>query len=695
MSEGDTDNPRPPETGTKTLPNTIKTILVGKARDPLDPRVFHSISLVAFLAWVGLGADGLSSSSYGPEEAFRALGSHAYLAVFLTLMTAVTVFVISFAYSLLIEHFPGGGGGYLVATKLLGPRFGVVSGCALIVDYVLTITVSVATGCDAIFSFLPARWGHFKLGTEVLVLIFLIVLNLRGVRESVTFLLPIFLTFVLTHFVLISFGLFSHLHLLPDVLRNASSEAHKSTATIGWLPTIFILLRAYSLGGGTYTGIEAVSNGVQILREPRVHNAKKTMLYMALSLAFTAGGILFCYMLIHAVPVPGKTLNAVLAETLFGPWQLGPFRIGPTLVVVTLISEGALLFVAAQTGFIDGPRILSNMAVDSWMPHRFAQLSDRLVTNNGIFLMGSGAIAVLMYSHGNSSLLVLMYSINVFLTFTLTELGMSRHWIQEGKLDSGHVHWRRNLAIHGTGLTMCLSILLISIFEKFTEGGWLTVVVTSTFVAVAFAIKSHYNGVGDQLRRLDEQLLGIPMRKHEFDRSPIRPDEAVAVMLVANYSGLGVHTVLSVQTLFPHQYKSYVFASVGVIDSAIFKGKAEVEGLKRHTIEDLEKYVHLAHKLGFKAEYRFEIGTEAVESVVELCEAIRRDFPRSIFFLGQLVFENDRFYYRLLHNETAFAIQRRLQFAGLQAVVLPIRVLAPRKDRPPRTGATPAGAPAS
>ena len=521
-------------------------------------------------------------------------------------------------------------------------------------------------------------------------------LNLRGVRESVTFLLPIFLVFVVMHLVLISFGLLSHVQLLPEVVRNATAEAHRSTAAIGWLPTIFILLRAYSFGGGTYTGIEAVSNGVQILREPRVHNAKKTMLYMALSLAFTAGGILFCYMLIHAAPVPGRTLNAVLAETLFGPWKIGSLRIGPTLVVVTLISEGALLFVAAQTGFIDGPRILSNMAVDSWMPHRFAQLSDRLVTNNGIFLMGVCAISVLLYSHGNSSLLVLMYSINVFLTFTLTELGMSRHWIEESRKKEGrHPEWRRNFAIHGTGLTMCCSILLISIYEKFGEGGWLTVVVTSTFVAIAFAIKRHYNIVGDQVRLLDQQLLTIPISKHEQAKGPIQPDEPVAVMLVASYSGLGVHTLLSVQTLFPHQFKSYLFVSVGVIDSAIFKGKAEVEALKRHTIEHLEKYVQLAHKLGFKAEYRFEVGTEAVESVVQLCESVRREFPRSIFFLGQLVFEKNRFYYRLLHNETAFAIQRRLQFAGLQAVVLPIRVLAPRPKRPAPPGVSPAPAAAS
>ena len=656
---------------------TLRNLVLGKPRDPLDPQVFHHLSLVAFLAWVGLGADGLSSSAYGPEEAFKALGQHTYLAVFLCLMVATTVFIISYAYSLLIEHFPGGGGGYLVATKLLGPRFGVVSGCALIVDYILTITVSVATGCDAIFSFLP-RMGHAKLTTEVIVLVLLVILNLRGVKESVTFLLPIFLVFVLTHVVLIGYGLFAHLSGLPEVLQGAVAEARKTSSSLGLLPTIFILLRAYSLGGGTYTGIEAVSNGVQILREPRVPNAKKTMLYMALSLAFTAGGILFCYLLIHAHSVPGKTLNAVLAERLFGPWQIGSFAVGGVLVIVTLVSEGALLFVAAQTGFIDGPRILANMAVDSWMPRRFAQLSDRLVTKNGIFVMGAGAVAVLLYSKGQSDLLVLMYSINVFLTFTLTELGMSRYWITTRR-DPAHPNWLRNLAIHGTGLTMCLSILIVSIAEKFTEGGWLTVVVTSAFIGLAIVIRRHYQSVRLQLRRLDDLLLNIPLKQHEESRAPIAKDQPVAALLVNGYSGLGVHTFLSIQKLFPGQFKDYMFLSVGVIDSAIFKGADEVEALKRNTDSDLEKYVEFTRRLGFRAEFRSAIGTEAVEKVLELAQAVREEYPRSVFFLGALVFEKDNLTHRILHNETALAIQRRLQFAGLEAVVLPIRVLGKRK----------------
>ncbi len=152
----------------------------------------------------------------------------------------------------------------------------------------------------------------------------------------------------------------------------------------------FILLRAYSLGAGTYTGIEAVSNGLQILRPPQVKTGKKTMVYMAASLAFTAGGLLVCYLLTNVQHVAGKTLNASLIETLIGTWKIGGFPLGVWLLGIILVSEGAILFVAAQTGFIDGPRVLGNMAIDSWVPNRFMHLSERLVVQNGILFMGAG-----------------------------------------------------------------------------------------------------------------------------------------------------------------------------------------------------------------------------------------------------------------------------------------------------------------
>src|SRR6266581_4874041 len=174
--------------------------LFGAPRDVQDPSIFHKISLMAFLAWIGLGADGLSSSAYGPAEAFKnllvrnpstgALEGQWYLAIFLALATVITVFVISYAYSRVIEQFPHGGGGYVVATKLLGPRAGVVSGCALLVDYVLTITVSIASSCDALWSFLPPHLAPYKLTAEFVGLGILMILNLRGVKESVTILAP-------------------------------------------------------------------------------------------------------------------------------------------------------------------------------------------------------------------------------------------------------------------------------------------------------------------------------------------------------------------------------------------------------------------------------------------------------------------------------------------------------------------------
>jgi len=637
----------------------------------MDPRIFHHVTLVAFLAWVGLGADGLSSSAYGPEEAFKALGSHAYLAVILAVMIAGTVMIISACYTKVIELFPGGGGGYLVATKLLGPRFGVVSGCALIVDYVLTISTSAASGVDQIFSFLPVHLHRYQFTSKLVILGLLVLLNLRGIKESVTILVPIFLLFIATHFLLIVAALAQHFFALPGVFKGALVEARNTSSTIGLLPMFLIILRAYSLGGGAYTGIEAVSNGVQILREPKVHNAKKTMLYMAVSLAFTASGIILSYLLTGSRPHPTKVMNAVLAERVFGAWNIGGFHAGSVLVVVTLVAAGCLLFVAAQTGFLDGPRILANMATDSWVPRRFAQLSDRLVTNNGIWLMGLAAFATLVYTKGSVSALLVMYAINVFLTFSLTLLGMTRHWW----LERGKPRWVGNFLLQLVGLVLCASILVVTVYEKFGEGGWVTVVVTATVVAAAFAVKRHYGKVRELLRRLDDTLLNVPLRPHTEVHEPIPRGEAVAVMLVNGFSGLGVHTVLSVQNIFPRLYKNYVFASVGVVDSSNFKGVDEIDALKAQTIEDLEKYVSFAQRLGFRAEYRYGIGTEAVDQVVELCEKVRTEFPRSIFYLGQLVFERDRFYYRLLHNETAFGIQRRLQFAGLQAIVLPIRVL--------------------
>ncbi len=648
----------------------IRLFLFGAPRDLNDPQLHHRVSLVAFLAWIGLGADGLSSSCYGPDEAFRALGPHSHLAILLAVMTAVTIFVIAVAYSNVIEHFPGGGGGYLVATKLLGEKAGVVSGCALIVDYVLTITVSVASGCDALWSFLPPHWAAYKLWAEFVVLFFLVLLNLRGVKESVTALAPIFLLFVGTHVFLILYALGSHLTGLPTILHGAASDLHASISSIGGLAVGLIVLRAYSMGGGTYTGIEAVSNGITMLREPRVQTGKKTMALMAASLAFTAGGILMGYLLVDALPVPGKTMNAVLLDRLFSSWMLGGFPLGQVVIITTLITETAILFVAAQTGFLGGPPVLANMAVDSWAPRMFAQLSERLVAKDGVLLMGAAAIAVLFYTRGNISTLVVMYSINVFLTFSLTELGMTRHWnaARRGK----DPRWKVQLPIHVTGLVMCVCILGVTLYEKFSEGGWVTAAITGCAIGLCFLIRRHYNAVRHEMRRLDS-LLEIPVPQDKPELSPMDKKAPTAVVMVGGFSGFGLHQILSIQKLFPYYFKTFVFLSVGVVDSGNFKGSSEIKRLEERTGQELQRYVDWCQANGFQAACRFSMDTEVVPALEELCHEVAREFPRAIFFTGKLIFKEEKLTQRLLHNDTAFALQRRLQFSGLQTVVLPIR----------------------
>jgi amino acid transporter len=653
----------------------IRERLVGGPRNLLDPNLQHQLALIAFFAWVGLGSDGLSSSAYGPEAAYRALGSHTHLALYLTVAMVGTVFLISASYSQIIELFPSGGGGYLVATRLLSPALGLVSGCALVIDYMLTVATSVASGCDAIFSLLPPGVAGAKLGCEFVVIAGLTIVNLRGVRESVATLIPIFVAFIVTHAALIVWGIVSHGAGLPHLVGDTVLDTRGALSQLGTVGVAIVFLRAFSLGGGTFTGIEAVSNAVQVLREPRVQTAKRTMLYMATSLALTAGGILLCYLLNRVAPEPGKTLNATLWEGITRGWVVGGFDLGRVIVWVTLVSEGALLFVAAQTGFIDGPRTLSVMAIDRWVPTRFAYLSERLVTQNGVLLMSLATVALLYYTRGRVDLLIVMYSINVFITFTLSQCGMARHWWQVRKTEQ---HWRRRLVLAVSGSIVTAGILAVTATVKFSEGGWVTLLVTAIFAGICVLVRRHYNQVRGLLTGLDSALMDLSLA--EPAREPeLAPDGPTAILCVSGFDGLGVHTLLSLQRLLPRHYRNLVFVSAGVVDSGQFKGADSMHALEAKLKSDLERYVGMARRMGYYAEYRYSLGTDPIEEIESLCVDLSREFRGVTVFAGQLVFQRENFFTRSLHQETAFAIQRRLQFRGLAVVILPIRVWEPTR----------------
>jgi amino acid transporter len=675
-----------------SIVSRLRLAVFGPPKDVKDPHAFHKLSLVALLAWVGLGADGLSSSAYGPDEAYRQLGEHTGLAVFLAIAMALTVFIISYGYSRIIEQFPAGGGGYVVASKILGARVGALSGTALVVDYVLTITISTAAGADAIFSFLPASLHAYKLAFTFLGLALLTLMNLRGVKESVTAIAPIFGVFVITHAALLIVVIGGHVTEVPRVTAEVQANVGQSVAALGLFGTLHLFVRAYSLGGGTFTGIEAVSNGVAMMREPRVATAKRTMVLMATSLAITAGGILLSYLLVHARPVEGKTMNAVLLERVALGWTAGGIELGHAFVILALLSEGFLLFVAAQAGFLDGPRVMANMATDSWLPHRFSALSERLTMRNGVLLMASAAAAALVYTGGNVSKLVVMYSINVFLTFSLSNIAMTLFWIRHRKDDPT---WYKHLPAHVVAAVLCVLILAITIFEKFSEGGWLTILITVGLTGVCLLIKRHYGLVVRAIKRLDRELPGpeegpeakamyAVMGRPAIDEgSEPDPRQPVAVLFVGGYGGLGRHALLTLLRMFPGHFKGVVFVSIAVVDSDAFKGAREVEALEQRTRETLASYRRFAAALGLPSASAFAVGTEIAVEAERLAADLIRAYPRGLVVAGQIIFEEDTAWNRLLHNETAFLIQRRLQHEGVPMIVLPVQLdlSAAREDR--------------
>ncbi len=648
-----------------------KRILLGTPRDIFDPKIFQNVSLIAFFAWVGLGADGISSSAYGPEEAFLALGAHPVLALFVAAATVFTIFIISASYSQIIEAFPSGGGGYIVASKLLGEKAGVVTGSALVIDYALTITVSIAAGADAISSFLPEAWLPYKFEFIALVLGFLIWINLRGAKESVVVLTPIFLAFILTHVPLILYAIFRHLPDLWAVGARVSTDLNAASAEVGWLGVGALLLRAYSMGAGTYTGIEAVSNSMQTLREPRVHTAKRAMVYLSCSLAFMAGGIILGYVLNGVAPVHGKTLNAVLFGGLVSDlWQGESAKY---LTAFVLLTEAVLLFVAAQTGFLGGPQVLSNMANDSYAPHRFSHLSEQLVTKYGVYFMGGMAFLMLFITGGSVRFLVIMYSLNVFLTFSMSQFAMVVHWWK----DRGSVEgWKYGLAINGIGFFLTASILCAIVFMKFLEGGWITLVVTGTFVAASFFVRRHYRKASYHLRRLDDLLLNLPPPTTPVAQEPmVRRQAPTAVIMVSGYNGLGMHVFFSIVRSFPGTFRNFVFISAGVVDTSRFKGVAEIQNLSEDLGRQLKTYVEFVKGHGYYAETRYQVGTDVIEIINHLAGQVAADFPNVVFFAGKLVFEEDNFITKLLHNQTSFLAQKRLVFSGHPMIVMPVRAL--------------------
>lgn len=651
---------------------TIKHFLLGKPLDPFKQETRQHIALITLFAWIGLGADGISSSAYGPEEAFAALGDHTQLAVFLALATAVTVFIIAISYLQVIELFPRGGGGYKVASKLLGPRAGLVAGSALIIDYVLTIAISTASAIDSLFSAFPPAWQPYTLYLKFIFVIVLTYINLRGIKESIKILTPVFMGFIVMYTGLICYGIITHSSGLGQLVPEAITETETLAGHIGWYAVLILFFKAFSMGGGTYTGLEAVSNSLHNLAEPRVRTGKNTMLCVAASLAFMAMGIILLYLLWNVTRVPGQTMNATVFGKITEHWHIGDMNISNYVVGIAMLFTAGLLLVAANTGFIAGPAVLANMAVDRWMPYLFSALSSRLVTKHGILMMGIASLLALAMTQGKVHILVILYSINVFLTFTLSLAGICRY------------RWRRRrrpihsfkLIIPFLALLICSAILTTTLCEKFFQGAWMTVLVTGLVILIGLLTKHHYTNVQKRIEKTEEDLSHtFACVKPESSSSLILDhDKPTAVFVINETSASGMYTLLWVQKVFPHMFENFIFLSVGEIDTEEFQDEDKWIKLRRSTKTMLKRYVNYCHCKGWPSTYYHTFGTDMVDKLTHLTDYISTKYPKAIFFAAKLTSDNENILTQLLHNQTAYILQRRLHNKGQTMIIIPMKL---------------------
>ena len=643
----------------------LKRILLGAPIDPISASSRKGVLLIAFFAWVGLGSDGLSSANYGPQEAFRAILAYPSLAIILIAAIGITIFIIAGGYNQVIELFPSGGGGYKVCSQILHPYAGLISGVALLMDYALTIAISTAAASDALFSLFPALPEVWNIPIKLLFIALLCAVNLRGTKESLKVLLPIFLGFVITHVAILALGFFVNNHSMVDVFHYVAHDTHVAFSSLGLFPALILLLKAYAMGAGTYTGLEAVSNNVNILTEPRIRTGKWTMFYMAASLSLMAGSILFMYLLWDVRPEGHLTYNAILFSHILNASGLH-YHIALT---VLMLFEVGILMLGANTGFLGGPAVLANMAADQWMPSQFRNLSSRLVKQNGILAFGVAAGIITVLTEGHVSTLVVLYSITVFLAFSLTLFAMLKYRWSIRNQPSLKWSWKLMQAFVGTFI--CVIILAVIIVEKFYQGACLTLVILIIFSYLSWRIRLRYRQYRKKMISIDRTLMIKPNLNLHVEK---KSGGATALIFVNEYPGLGVHTLLWISRLFPGHFTDFIFVQAGMVDIESFRGKEQLERMQEKVDKNLEYFVQTAHGLGFSAQAISTFGTTPVNELVEATIPLAKKIPNLLCFATKVVFKNNDLISHLLHTRTASALQNHLNQQGIKCLLLPMTV---------------------
>ncbi|MDT3345356.1 APC family permease [Microbacterium aquilitoris] len=494
----------------------VKRMLIG---EPLDSEKLDAQLLPKKRALPIFASDALSSVAYAPQELLMILliGGTAFMAFAPPVAAAVVVLlvVVVLSYRQLIKAYPSGGGDYEVARTNLGEKAGVVVGSALLVDYVLTVAVSVSSGVDNIISALPVL-DPWRVELAVGFVILLVIVNLRGVREaSQAFAIPTYV-FIGSVAVMIGTGLFRW--LMGDAPVASSAAYTVEPESLSQVAFVLLLLRAFSSGCSALTGVEAVSNGVPAFRAPKVKNAQTTLVLMGgIAIVLFAG--LTTLALVANVHYAENPCSLVGFDCTSGPQpslmaQVAAATFGGDSIFFFIIqaATACVLLLAANTAFNGFPLLGSVLARDSYAPKALNSRGDRLVFSNGMLILGGAAIAILVVFQANLTTLIQLYIIGVFVSFSLGQIGMVRHWRRELKLLKGRAPERRaaysGLVINTVGAAFTVAVLAIVTVTKFTHGAWLVFLAMPVLAFLMIGVNRYYRDVEHEIEMDDTVKYG-------------------------------------------------------------------------------------------------------------------------------------------------------------------------------------------
>jgi amino acid transporter len=589
----------------------LKRLLVGK---PLKSGENDDQKLSRFAALALLSSDALSSIAYGTEQIVVVLVALSAAAIWYSLPIAAFVIILlvslTLSYRQVIHAYPHGGGAYVVSSENLGQNAGLFAGGSLLIDYMLTVAVSVSAGAEAIISAIPALYGH-QVGISVTIVVLLMMLNLRGLRESASFLLfPVYIFIAIITF-LIVVGLFK----IATGAAPFNATALPGAAVPGI--SIALILRAFSSGSSSLTGVEAISNAVPFFKKPRAKNAAGTLTMMASILGFFFVGITFINYWYGIVPEKEVTVLSQIGQAVFGKGFL---------YYALQFATALILAVAANTGFSAFPVLAYNLAKDKFMPHMYQDRGDRLGYSNGIITLALGSIALLFIFKGSTERLIPLYSIGVFIPFALSQTGMVIHWRKETD------KWLRKSIANIVGAFISYAIIVI-LFAYRLGDIWPFFIIMPIVMFVFYRIHDHYKKVAEQLRLEKDANL------HEFDGNTV-------LVLVGNVTRVNVGALNYARSI-----GDYVVAMHVSLDEDIEKEKEIEAEFKRRFPEVRFSVVHSSYRSIENPIIRY------VDLVSK--NAVKHNYTTTVL-IPQFV-PNKR-WQNILHNQTSLRLRLRLSW---------------------------------